>query len=155
MTTPEPRADSLTEEQVQVVYDSESANIPKISERISTLCKFAWAGSLAIFFGLATAKSDSGTYVFFSGQRALLFASAIAGSVAFLFDYLQNLFAYIHTQRFLTWIEVNKSFSKTALNQRVAGGWSAAATFAFYAKNIAAFLAAVLLGLAILRAFPG
>lgn len=63
-----------------------------------------WAGALAIFYALATAEPTSAATKFIGAQRSLLFIAAIAGSLAFLFDYLQNVTSYIHASRLATWL---------------------------------------------------
>jgi hypothetical protein len=44
--------EQLNSEQRQSLYDDEQSKIGKFSGLLSASCKFAWAGSLAIFFRL-------------------------------------------------------------------------------------------------------
>jgi hypothetical protein len=86
MTAPK----NLDDKEAQEAYLRESAYIPEFTGRISDLCKYVWGGALAIFYALVTSDPTGSAYKFLGSQRYVLFIAAIAGSLAFLFDYLQN-----------------------------------------------------------------
>src|SRR5436309_15110450 len=91
----------LSEQEAQAVYDSMVAHMSERAAKISELCKYVWVGSLAIFYALVTAPTEK----FTNHQRSLLFIAASAGALAFLFDYLQNLSAYLHARFFADWLK--------------------------------------------------
>jgi hypothetical protein len=78
-------SDLIPKDALQKGYDNEAAKIPELSAKMSELCKFVWAGSLALYFAaLTTAKADAaGTFLrrqqrFFivgGGLRFALFAT--------------------------------------------------------------------------------
>jgi len=144
---------NLTTQQRQDAYNNSVGNVEKFSARISELCKFVWAGALAIFYALVTAESASGAAKFVGSQRTLLFIAAIAGALAFLFDYLQNITAYIQATKLADWIKNRSTIAVTTYNARTKDGWSMANEAFFVLKNLAVLVAAALVAYVILAGF--
>ena len=144
---------NLTRQERQGAYDTSVENISKFSARISELCKFVWAGALAIFYALVTADPTGGAAKFIGAQRPLLFIAAIAGALAFLFDYLQNITAYIQATRLADWIKDRNKIAASTYNKRTKDGWAAANAIFFVLKNIAVLVTAVLVAYVILIGF--
>jgi len=144
---------NLTTQERQDAYNTSVENISKFSARISELCKFVWAGALAIFYALVTAGPTSAASKFIGAQRPLLFIAAIAGALAFLFDYLQNITAYIQATRLVDWIKDRNTITVTTYNKRTRDGWAIANEIFFVLKNVAVLVTAVLVAYVILVGF--
>ena len=144
---------NLTPEQRQGVYDTSADNIIKFSVRISELCKFVWAGALAVFYALVTAEPTSAASKFMAAQRPLLFIAAIAGALAFVFDYLQNITAYIQATRMVNWIEARAAIDRSEYNGKTKDFWARANEVFFIVKNVAVLIAAVLIAYVIALGF--
>jgi hypothetical protein len=71
--------ENMTAEEVQRAYNNEVQDVPKFSGRMSDLCKYIWAGSMATLFALLTHPTERWS-----------FWAAVAGALAFILDYLQN-----------------------------------------------------------------
>jgi hypothetical protein len=93
----------LTKEEIQSRYDSEHANIGKFSSLLSASCKYAWAGSLAIFFSTIVA-ANAETLKTFRSVFSFLWAAAFIGALAFLFEIVQYSFAYWHARDLTSWM---------------------------------------------------
>jgi hypothetical protein len=146
-------SDNLTQKEAQEAYNREAANIPEFAGKISELCKYVWAGALAIFYALVTSDPTSSAYKFLGNQRSLLFVAAIAGSLAFLFDYLQNISAYLHARLLVSWMERTDPIPREEFNRRTTSVFSWANALFFFAKNIAVLITAALVSYVILRGF--
>jgi hypothetical protein len=83
----------LSKEEIQASYDSEQANIGKFSSLLSASCKYAWAGSLAIFFSSIVA-ANAETLGRFQSVFYFLWAAAFLGATAFVFE-IYNMFLHI------------------------------------------------------------
>ena len=144
----------LSEKEAQDAYDSEFGNLSEFSGKISELCKYVWAGSLAIFYALITSDPTSTANNLLGSQRSLLFIAAIAGALAFLFDYLQNFCAYLHARLLVDWLESSKgAVDLDEYNRRTTSVFSMANVFFFYAKNIAVLVTAALVAYVIIAGF--
>jgi hypothetical protein len=143
--------ETLTAEEVQRAYDNEVQDIPKFSGRMSDLCKYIWAGSLGTLFALLTAAPATPAANFYAVNRSLVIAAAVAGSIAFVLDYLQNAVAYLHANRIVTWIERQTSIKRHEYNAKVNGELAPTGRALFVLKNLLALAAAALLGLAVVR----
>jgi len=141
----------MTDAEIQLAYDHESEKIPVHSGKMSELCKYIWAGSMATLFALLTAASGTPAASFFSANRMLIVISAVSGSAAFLLDYLQNAAEYQHFNTVVAWIEGRTSFTRQEYNKQTRTAWLSAANCFFFVKNICALASAALLGLAVLR----
>jgi hypothetical protein len=145
-----PRIESQIDKRLRIeaealakAYQAEAQNIPTVSGKLSELCKYIWAGSIATFFALLTASSGTRAFEFYSANKTIVFAAAILGSFAFLFDYLQNLSALTHAKRLVRWIEQTDPIRIDQFNNMVASTWTRA-NFAFFClKNLCAVLAAI------------
>jgi hypothetical protein len=144
---------NLTDQERQDAYNTSADNIVKFSVRISELCKFVWAGALAIFYALVTAEPTSAASKFMAAQRPLLFIAAIAGALAFVFDYLQNITAYIQATRMVQWIEARNQIDVAEYNIRTRDFWARANELFFVIKNLAVLIAAVLVAYVIAMGF--
>jgi hypothetical protein len=144
-------AAKIPSDKLQESYATEAANIPKFGEKISELCKYVWAGSLAIAYAIAT--NDKPNALFSGNQKYILIAAAGAGSLALLFDYLQYLAAFLHAKRIVQWIEsAPKPVAQKAYNDQTVSIYSQANAFFFFAKNVAVFVSAALIALAMICA---
>jgi hypothetical protein len=140
----------LKPQERQAAYNSEAANISDFSAKISDLCKYVWAGSLAIFYALVT----SSTQTFVGQQRSLLFIAAIAGALAFLFDYLQNISAYLHASKITAWLESkDEKIEIDEFNKQTESVYSFANQAFFVLKNIAVLVTAALVAYVIVTGF--
>jgi|SRR5580704_13535416 hypothetical protein len=144
---------NLTDKEAQEAYNRESANLPVFTSKISELCKYVWAGSLAIFYALVTADPKSAAYHFVGNARYLLFIAAVAGSLAFLFDYLQNLSAYLHAAQLVKWLESTNPIPAAEFNRRTTSVFSYANKIFFVLKNAAVLVTAALVSYVILLGF--
>jgi len=142
---------AMTDAEIQRAYENESQNLPIYSGKMSELCKYIWAGSMATLFSLLTSASDTPAAAFFLANRSLVVLAAIAGSAAFLLDYLQNAAAYKHFNEITQWIESRNTFTREAFNAQTTSVWLSASRGLFVAKNFSALAAAALLGASILR----
>jgi hypothetical protein len=144
---------NLNRKEKQDALDNSVKDVSLFSGRISELCKFVWAGALAIFYALVTSDPTSTATKFIGTQRPLLFVAAIAGSLAFLFDYLQNISAYIFERRYTNWIKSQDVISIAKNNKRTNDGWSKANSFFFVLKNVAVLITAALVAYVIIAGF--
>lgn len=144
----------LTEKEAQGAYDSQVANVTLFAGKISELCKYVWAGALAIFYALITTDPAGPANKFLGGHRSLLFVAAAAGALAFLFDYLQNFCAYKHALSLARWLESEPGqITVEEQNRRTSGVYLIANAAFFYAKNFAVLVTASLLVYVILASF--
>jgi hypothetical protein len=103
---------------------------------------------------LCTAEPSSAAAKYIGTQRTILFVAAVAGSLAFLFDYLQNISAYIDASRLTAWLaRTTGAIPTTKYNARTNDFWAGANTFFFIAKNAAVLVTAVLVAYVIFVAF--
>ena len=142
---------AMTDAEIQHAYENEAQNIPKFSGKMSELCKYIWAGSMATLFALLTSAAGTPAASFFSANRSLIVLAAVAGSAAFLLDYLQNAAAYRHFNNVAHWIESRDTFTREAYNEQTNSGWLSASRGLFVVKNFCALAAAALLGASVLR----
>jgi hypothetical protein len=141
----------LTKEEIQSSYDKEIESIRTQTARISELCKYSWAGALAIFFSLVVAAKDSEAARFTHGIR-FLWLAAIAGAIAFIFEFLQFIFAYIHSRRFADWLGEQRQVSKPQHDAQTTSFLVTLNLAFFRLKIVASLLAAALVALGILAA---
>jgi hypothetical protein len=141
----------VSKEALQKAYDDEVANLPKFGGKISELCKYVWAGSLAIAYALVTTEKPIPA---FSGTLKFVWvAAAGVGAVALLLDYLQYLSAFFHARNFVRWIEtVPKPIELQTFNANTVSFFSRANSFFFWAKNAAVFASAALIAIAVIGA---
>jgi len=139
----------IAPDDLQKAYATEAANIPKFGGKLSELCKYVWAGSLAITYALAT--TEKVVPAFTGVHRLLWIAAAGAGALALLFDYLQYLAAFIHARGFVDWIEsAPKPIDREQFNRNTISAYSQANAFFFWAKNFVVFVAAALIASAVI-----
>jgi hypothetical protein len=132
----------LSKEDAQERYDYETKNIADASGRISELCKYVWAGSLAIFYALISAEQTSAAHRLIGSERSLLFIAAISGALAFVFDYLQNFCTYLHSLFLANWMESQDPIATDEYDRRIKSKFSIASEICFYIKNVAVMLTA-------------
>jgi hypothetical protein len=132
----------LTKEEIQTSYDEEQKNIGKFSSLLSSSCKYAWAGSLAIFFSTIVA-ANADTLKTFAPVFDFLWAAAFAGAAAFIFEIFQYSFAYWHAREFTSWIADQRTVNLDTYKQH-AFAWKTQinSTF-FYLKLACSTLAAL------------
>lgn len=131
----------LTKEEIQASYDSEQANIGKFSSLLSASCKYAWAGSLAIFFSTIVA-SNADTLTRFKPVFYFLWAAAFLGAAAFVLEIGQYIFAYWHAREFTAWLATQKTVTLEAIQNRAASKKVNINATLFYLKLICSALAA-------------
>jgi len=141
----------MTPAEIQSAYASESQKLPTYSGKMSELCKFVWAGSMATLFAVMTAAPDSTAAKFYSDNHYFMIGAAAAGSIAFLLDYLQNVTVYCHYKGLVHWIEGRTKFFREEYNQQTQSNWLAVAHVLFIVKNVCALAAAMLLALAVIH----
>lgn len=148
------KPDNLSPAEKQAGYDAANKDAAEFSGKISELCKYVWAGALAIFYALVTAEPTSAAAKFVGVQRPLLFIAAIAGSLAFLFDYLQNITAHIHASKLTSWLaNTSGAILRKEYDKRLGDVWAQANTYLFVAKNVAVLAAATLVAAVIIMSF--
>jgi hypothetical protein len=133
----------------QKAYDTEFQNIAAISTKLSELCKYIWAGSLATFFALITAQQNTRAFDFYTTNKTIIFAAAIFGSLAFIFDYLQYLSALVHATRVAKWFERTPDANSEDFSRVAHSLWTKANFLFFCTKNAFAALAAISMIIAI------
>jgi hypothetical protein len=138
-----------TPDNVQKAYDTEFQNIKDISAKISELCKYIWAGSLATFFALITAQQNTRAFDFYSASKTIIFAAAIFGSLAFLFDYLQYVSGLVQATKVKKWFEGTTDPNPADFGPVAHSLWTKANFVFFCAKNAFAALAAISMIIAI------
>jgi hypothetical protein len=146
--------ENLSSGERQKAYDSAVGDIAHFSESISELCKFVWAGSLAIFYALIVSEPSGSAEKLVGAQRPILFIAAIAGSLAFLFDYLQKISAYTHACYLANWIgESDEEIPLDEYNSKTTSIWSTLNNFFFILKNISVLMTAALLAYVMIAVF--
>jgi hypothetical protein len=138
----------LTKEEIQASYDSEQANIGKFSSLLSASCKYAWAGSLAIFFSTIVASSPD-TLARFKPVFYFLWAGAFLGAAAFVFEIGQYIFAYWHAREFTAWLATQRSVTLEVLQGRATSKKTNINATLFYLKLICSALAALFVAIGI------
>lgn len=144
-----PNKSKTAPDNVQKAYDTEFQNIKDISAKISELCKYIWAGSLATFFALITAQQNTRAFDFYTANKTIIFATAIFGSLAFIFDYLQYLSALAHATTIVKWFERTNNPDPRDFSHVVVSLWTKANFLFFCIKNAFAALAAISMIIAI------
>jgi hypothetical protein len=144
-------SDILKDEELQAHYKDESDNIPVFSAKISELCKYIWAGSLAFFY--ATLNSATGTAAgeFYQQNKHTIFAVAVCGSVGLICDYLQNVCALKHSDDLVDWIENTKNITRGQYNDHTKSVYSRLDDIFFWLKNISCIFAALFTAYSILN----
>lgn len=132
----------LSKDEIQKSYDSEQANIGKFSALLSGSCKYAWAGSLAIFFSSIVA-SNAETLERFRPVFYFLWAAAFLGATAFVFEIFQYSFAYWHAREFTDWLGSQRNPSFDDLNAHANSKKAMVNSIFFYLKLICSTLAAL------------
>jgi hypothetical protein len=140
----------MTDAEIQRAYEKEAEILPRSTGKMSELCKYAWAGSMAVMFTLLTAEEKTRAAEFLTKNRYFMIGAAVCGSVAFVLDYLQNLAAYKHSRNIVDWIEARTTFTREDYNQQTQGFWLSTSKVLFFVKNCFAVASAVLLGLSVL-----
>jgi len=148
-------SDPVPSDELQKSYDDESANIPFLSGKISELCKFIWAGSLAIFYATLTTASGDAAHAFYDKSRTYLLLGAIFGSLCLVFEYLQLISGYKHAVDFVDWVEkkvkAKETITKSSYNERTVSVFSFLNDKFFLAKNSCAVVSAALIAFAVIR----
>lgn len=141
--------DSVPEDVLTKAFDNEFTNINRFADKISELCKFVWAGSLATYFALLMSPKDTPGSIFFIQSKCFLLAAAACGTAAYVCDYLQSIYGYSHAMRIVSWIHQEDDVTYTKFNQMTESKYSRLNSLFFILKNVFAIIAAVLLVCAI------
>ena len=121
----------------------------EFAARISELCRYIWAGSLATFFSLLLAAKDTRAFDFYSASKSLLLVIVILSSVALLLDYVQNMAGFRTAKSITNWAEHSPRHTRKAYLALVNSPWLRLNVLCFVLKNICAIVAAILLGAAV------
>jgi hypothetical protein len=132
----------LTKEEIQNAYDAEHKNIGRFSSLLSASCKYAWAGSLAIFFSTIVA-ANAETLKTFRPVFYFLWAAGFIGAVAFIFEILQYCFAYWHAREFSLWISEQRTIDRETYKDRAYGWKTQVNVTFFYLKLVCSTLSAI------------
>jgi hypothetical protein len=137
---------ALDKEQRQSLYDDEQSKIGKFSGLLSASCKFAWAGSLAIFFS-SFVSSDNAALARFQSVFFILRWSAIFGALTFIAEIFQYLFAYIFASRYSKWLANAEVVTREDVETYGRSIFARLNVGLFYTKIIFAILSAVFLAI--------
>ena len=132
----------LSKEEIQALYDKEHANIGRFSALLSSSCKFAWAGSLAIFFSSLVAANPE-TVSQFRPVFNWLWAAAFLGAIAFIFEILQYVAGFMHARNFTEWLKDKRRLFIDDLDSQTSAISAQANTILFVLKVICATLSAI------------
>ncbi len=144
-------SDLIDSESLQKAYDNEASNIPTFSTKISELCKYIWAGSLAFFYATLSSAKDTVAYTFYQQNRHFIFAAAICGSIALIADYVQNLCGFKHAGAIVHWIEDTPNITRNQFNAHTTTIYSKLNTVFFVLKNFCCIAAALLTAYSLLN----
>jgi len=134
----------LKAEELQAAYDKEAQQLPTFSGKISELCKYIWAGSLAFFYATMSSAKDTVAFAFYQQNKSYIFAAAICGSIALVADYVQNLCGFKHASKLVHWIENTRNITRDQLNEHTTTVYSVLNTVFFVFKNLCCIGAALL-----------
>ncbi len=147
--------DLIRKDALQKGYDNEALRILELSAKMSELCKFVWAGSLALFFAVLTSAKTDAAYSFYDDTKKFLLAAAICGSLSLLCEYLQFASGYNHAARVVAWIEqksiVGSPITYTNYNQHTKSALTCMNDAFFVIKNFLAIASAALIAFAVIR----
>lgn len=137
-------SDVLSTEELEAAYKKESEGIPAYSTKISELCKYIWAGSLAFFYATLSAGKETVAYGFYQQNKHYIFAAAICGSIALIAAYIQNICGLKHADKLVNWIENTRNITRDQYNARTTSIYSNLNTIFFWLQNIFCIAAALL-----------
>jgi hypothetical protein len=138
-------SDLLSTKELQKAYEEVAKNISTLSKKISELCKYIWAGSLALFYAALSSGKDTVAYAFYQQNKFYIFGAAVCGSIALISDYLQNVSGLKKAEEIVGWIEKNPgNITRDQLTAHRTTGYSKANIFFFRLKNVCCIAAAVL-----------
>jgi hypothetical protein len=138
------KSDVLSDEELQAEYNSESDGIPIYSAKISEICKYIWAGSLAFFYATLSSGKETVAYGFYQQNKHYILAAAICGSIALIADYVQNVCGLEHASKFTNWIENTDEITRDQFNAHTTSVYSKLNTLFFWLQNIFCIAAALL-----------
>jgi hypothetical protein len=141
----------IPSEELQAAYEKEAANIPTFSTKISELCKYVWAGSLAFFYATLSSAKDTVAYAFYQQNSRYIVGAAVCGSIALIADYAQNISGFKHASKLVYWIENTKNITKDQFNAHTTTVYSRLNTFFFGIKNVSCVGAALLTAYSIIN----
>jgi hypothetical protein len=134
----------LTKDEIQDSYDAEHKNIGRFSSLLSTSCKYAWAGSLGIFFSTIVA-ANSDTLKIFSHVFYFLWAAAFLGAIAFIFEILQYIFGYWHARELTSWLSKQRTVDRDTYEKHAYSAKTQINSSFFYLKLVCSILSALFL----------
>jgi hypothetical protein len=136
--------EELTGEQRQSLYNDEQSKIGKFSGMLSASCKFAWAGSLAIFFS-SFVSADNTTFARLQTAYPILRMAAFFGAVCFVAEILQYFFAYLFASRYSRWLETAETVTRENVESYSRSVLARLNMILFYTKIACAVVSACLL----------
>ena len=144
-------SDLIDTKDLQAAYDKEAANIPTFSTKISELCKFIWAGSLAFFYATMSSAKDTVAFTFYQQNARYILIAAICGSIALISDYVQNVAGFKHARKLVEWIENTEPITRNDFNAHTSSVYLKINSFFFFCKNVCCVVAAGLTAYSILN----
>jgi hypothetical protein len=139
----------IEEDKVTRIYEKQSESYAAFAARMSELCRYIWAGSLAAFFSLLLAAEGTRAFKFYTDNKSLLLAVVIMSSAALLLDYVQSWAGFRTAKSVIDWVENSSRYTRASYLVAIDSPWIKLNVFCFALKNICAILAAILLGYAV------
>jgi hypothetical protein len=136
--------EQLNSEQRQSLYDDEQSKIGKFSGLLSASCKFAWAGSLAIFFS-SFVSADNAAFARLQSAYPILRMAAFFGALCFVAEILQYFSAYFFACRYSKWLETSEVVTREDVVSHTKSYLARSNIILFYTKIVCAVISACLL----------
>jgi hypothetical protein len=144
-----PQQNLIARAQVNAIYERVSKTYIEFAARMSELCRYIWAGSLATFFSLLLAGERTRAVEFYAANKSLLLVIVILSSAALLLDYVQNWAGFRTAKSVIDWVERSSRHTRAGYLAVIDSPWLRLNVWCFALKNICAILAAILLGYAV------
>jgi hypothetical protein len=139
----------IKHKEVARIYERESQKYSAFAARMSDLCRYIWAGSLATFFSLLLAAEKTRAFEFYAANKSLLLVIVILSSAALLLDYVQSIAGFRTAGSVANWVEGGPPYRQADYQALADSGWFRLNVWCFVLKNICAIAAAILLGIAV------
>jgi hypothetical protein len=139
----------IEEDKVTRIYEQQSESYAAFAKRMSELCRYIWAGSLATFFSLLLAAEHTRAFDFYVANKSLLLVIVILSSAALSLDYVQSWAGFRTAKSVIDWVENSSRYTRASYLVAIDSPWIKLNVFCFVLKNICAIVAAILLGYAV------
>jgi hypothetical protein len=144
-----PPQNLIDHDQVERIYEQQSLSYAAFAARMSELCRYIWAGSLATFFSLLLAAPNTRAFDFYAANKSLLLAVVVLSSVALTLDYVQNWAGFRTAGSVINWVENAPRYTRVSYLRAIDSQWLQLNVLCFVFKNFCAITAAILLGIAV------